>query len=51
MPPMRNLYITLLCKHEVLRRLRRSECRGESIIKMDVLDYGVRLWTGFSGVE
>jgi hypothetical protein len=49
MAPVRNLYITLLCKSKVMRCLRRSECRVEGIIKMDTINYGVRLWTGLSG--
>ena len=49
MAPVRNLYVTLLCNSKVMRCLRRSECRVESIIKMDIINYGVRLWTGLSG--
>lgn len=49
MAPMRNLYITLLCKSKVMRCLRRSECRGEDIIKMDIVDCGVWLGTGIVG--
>jgi hypothetical protein len=48
--PIRNLWTNVLCERKVMRRLRRPECRGEDIIKMDVIDYGVRLWTGFYGI-
>ena len=51
MTPMRNLYMTLICEGKVMRCLRRSECRGEGIIKMDIIVYGVQLWTGLSGTE
>jgi hypothetical protein len=48
MAPMRNLYITLICKSKVMRCLRRSDYRGEGIIKMARIDYVVQLWTGLS---
>jgi hypothetical protein len=38
MAPKRNLHITLICIREVMRLLGRSKCRGEGIIKVNILD-------------
>jgi hypothetical protein len=43
---MRNAYTNLIRKPEEDRLLRRSRCRWEDNIKIDLKDIGCEMWSG-----